>query len=176
MLKASWCVAFRAGGADLTDVPVHISVTSYRPRSCSRANTRSATVNRASWRSPSTPVGCLLRCIVVTKLIRPMRAAGNIKTSILRHASKSLVTFVVRILPARRRYALIADTAHPQSTVFNLYTVEYGALTQLWAGTMPEALEHNGEVRNEFCPVMHICDRDPFRTVRRPVGSHRGSC
>ena len=175
MLRASWCVAFRACGADLTDA-TRISVISYRPRSCSRVNTRSATVNKASWRSPSTPVGCLLRYIVVTKLIRPMRAAGNIKTGILRHASKFHATFAVRILPPRRRYAPIAYTAHPQSTVFSPYTVEYGALTQLWAGTMPEALEHNGEVRNEFCPVMHICDRDPSNTVRRPVGSHRGSC
>ena len=28
-----------------------------------------------------------------------------------------------------------------------LWPVEYGALTQLYAGTMPEALNHNGEVR-----------------------------
>ena len=28
-----------------------------------------------------------------------------------------------------------------------LYPAEYGALTQLWAGTMPDVLEHNGEVR-----------------------------
>ena len=31
-----------------------------------------------------------------------------------------------------------------------LYPVEYGALGQLWAGTMPEALKHNGEVRVYF--------------------------
>ena len=31
--------------------------------------------------------------------------------------------------------------------VYRQHPIEYGALTQLWAGTMPEALEHNGEVR-----------------------------
>ena len=29
----------------------------------------------------------------------------------------------------------------------SLYPAPYGALTQLYAGTMPEALQHNGEVR-----------------------------
>ena len=28
----------------------------------------------------------------------------------------------------------------------SLYPAPYGALTQLYAGTMPEALKHNGEV------------------------------
>ena len=31
--------------------------------------------------------------------------------------------------------------------VYRQHPIEYGALTQLWAGTMPEALEHNCEVR-----------------------------
>lgn len=29
---------------------------------------------------------------------------------------------------------------------FTLHDVSYGALTQLWAGTMPETLQHSGQV------------------------------
>lgn len=29
-----------------------------------------------------------------------------------------------------------------------LWPAHYGALTQLWAGTMPEAINYNGEVRD----------------------------
>ena len=29
-----------------------------------------------------------------------------------------------------------------------LYPASYGALTQLWAGTSPETIEHNGKVCN----------------------------
>ena len=46
-----------------------------------------------------------------------------------------------------------SHAARPQALLFKLYPVEYGALTQLWAGTMPEALEHNGEVRSVLCPA-----------------------
>lgn len=47
------------------------------------------------------------------------------------------------------------DAVRPQALFVKLYPVEYGALTQLWAGTMPEALEHNGEVSNIICSAMH---------------------
>lgn len=33
-----------------------------------------------------------------------------------------------------------------------LYPTPYGALTQLFTGTMPEALNYNGEVCTEFVP------------------------
>ncbi|KZT69190.1 NAD(P)-binding protein [Daedalea quercina L-15889] len=61
---------------------------------------------------------------------------GNIKTGILRHAPKFNVAFT--------------------NLFIKLYPVEYGALTQLWAGTMPEALEHNGEY---VVPWARITDR-----------------
>ncbi|KAI0725375.1 NAD(P)-binding protein [Fomitopsis betulina] len=50
---------------------------------------------------------------------------GNIKTEIMRYASPVDLKFVELFL--------------------KLYPVDYGALGQLWAGTMPEALNHNGE-------------------------------
>ncbi|KZT71966.1 NAD(P)-binding protein [Daedalea quercina L-15889] len=50
---------------------------------------------------------------------------GNIRTEIMRYASAMDLKFVDIFL--------------------KLYPVEYGALGQLWAGTMPEALKHNGE-------------------------------
>ncbi len=37
------------------------------------------------------------------------------------------------------------DDSHSQKLVF-LHPTPYGALTQLFAGTMPEALDYNGEV------------------------------
>lgn len=88
-----------------------------------------------------------------------MRAAGNIKTGILRHASKFNATFAVRTLHVHWGRTSVSDTARPQALLFKLYPVEYGALTQLWAGTMPEALEHNGEVRSIAFPATpHVCD------------------
>ncbi|TFY57871.1 hypothetical protein EVJ58_g6757 [Rhodofomes roseus] len=50
---------------------------------------------------------------------------GNIQTDIMKYASASDHKFVELFL--------------------KLYPVEYGVLGQLWAGTMPEALKHNGE-------------------------------
>lgn len=43
-----------------------------------------------------------------------------------------------------------------------LNPVPMGALTQLWAGTMPEALNHNGKVRiRPMCyTVKHFADED----------------
>ncbi|KAH9932909.1 uncharacterized protein B0H18DRAFT_671326 [Fomitopsis serialis] len=61
---------------------------------------------------------------------------GNIYTGILRHASKFNLAFTNLFLKR--------------------YPVEYGALTQLWAGTMPEALDHNGEY---VVPWARIADR-----------------
>ncbi|KAH9913918.1 NAD(P)-binding protein [Fomitopsis serialis] len=50
---------------------------------------------------------------------------GNIKTDIMKYASAVDLKFV--------------------DIFIKLYPVEYGALGQLWAGTMPEALQYNGE-------------------------------
>ncbi|TFY51193.1 hypothetical protein EVJ58_g10694 [Rhodofomes roseus] len=63
-------------------------------------------------------------------------ATGNIYTGILRHASKVNLAFTKLFIKR--------------------YPVEYGALTQLWAGTMPEALTHNGEY---VVPWARIADR-----------------
>ncbi|KAJ3485815.1 hypothetical protein NLI96_g4701 [Meripilus lineatus] len=48
---------------------------------------------------------------------------GNLKTDLLRHAS-AIQKFFVK---------------------FMLYPAPYGALTQLWAGTMPETINYNGQ-------------------------------
>ncbi len=40
-----------------------------------------------------------------------------------------------------------AYTMLPYQEVLLLYPAPFGALTQLFAGTMPEALNYNGEVR-----------------------------
>ena len=43
------------------------------------------------------------------------------------------------------------DTDIPFQRAFIVYPAPYGALTQLYAGTMPEALNYNGEVRRGSC-------------------------
>ncbi|EPT02095.1 NAD-binding protein [Fomitopsis schrenkii] len=61
---------------------------------------------------------------------------GNIQTEIFRHVPKVDLTLT--------------------TLVFRQHPIEYGALTQLWAGTMPEALKHNGEY---VVPWARIADR-----------------
>ena len=49
----------------------------------------------------------------------------------------------------------IMSSSHQET--FVLYRAPYGALTQLWAGTMPDALNHNGEVSQEVQNVQGLC-------------------
>ena len=49
-------------------------------------------------------------------------------------------------LARRLRVSIYTDLPFIQNATI-LYPAPYGALTQLFAGTMPEALNYNGEVR-----------------------------
>jgi len=68
---------------------------------------------------------------------------GNINTELLRHR------------PTWLRYL---------AATFVLYPPAHGALTQLWAGTMPEAIQHNGEF---LVPWAHVdrCRKEAYDPV-----------
>lgn len=70
---------------------------------------------------------------------------GNIKSELQRNMTKLQHFFVVSYV-----HNVVQDcsdmVAHFQDTLL-LYPTPMGALTQLYAGTMPEALNYNGEVR-----------------------------
>ena len=67
---------------------------------------------------------------------------GSIKTELQRHAS-AFEKFV--IVSSHGLKILRTSLTDLQSYI--LYPAPYGALTQLWAGVMPETLQLNGEVR-----------------------------
>ena len=53
-----------------------------------------------------------------------------------------------------------------------LYPAPYGALTQLWAGTMPEAAKYNGEVRAQSVLLGAVLNRHGSSSSRgRASGS-----
>lgn len=71
---------------------------------------------------------------------------GNIKSELYRHVWRIQHLILVGLtLPLIR-------TTHSSLFIqdfLTLYPTPIGALTQLYVGTMPEALQHNGEVRRD---------------------------
>ena len=78
-----------------------------------------------------------------------MPAIGNIKSELQRYIPTVGKWIMVRTRTLSvSSYSLTWNAIFsPQNTLF-LYPTPMGALTQLYAGTMPEALNHNGEVRH----------------------------
>ena len=75
------------------------------------------------------------------------RPLGNLKTDLQRYVSGVQLFLLVSthlVIPPRRPTTYKISAYGLQNLM--LYPAEYGALTQLWAGTMPEVLDHNGDV------------------------------
>ena len=78
---------------------------------------------------------------------------GNIKTDLGRHMPSFTYKLMVQqhpSLPVLFSPLTTAVRSSPESSIQELtilYPAPQGALTQLYAGTMPEALNYNGEVR-----------------------------
>ena len=77
---------------------------------------------------------------------------GNLKTDVQRHVSPLEKVLSVRLRSRVRALGrdpltglrLCLPRPRPQAPL--LHPASMGALTQLWAGTMPETIQYNGEV------------------------------
>ena len=70
---------------------------------------------------------------------------GNLKTDLLRHTTGFRAWFIV----SYRYCSPLRETAYRVAQDSLVYPAPLGALTQLWAGTMPETAKYNGEVCNQ---------------------------
>lgn len=90
---------------------------------------------------------------IVTSFCKP----GNFRSELHRHLNA--VTRYISVCPPSVRSFPYVSGSHVQAYEIirsaalaspRLHPVQYGALTQLWAGTSPEKLEMNGKVRPLF--------------------------
>ncbi|PCH44323.1 NAD(P)-binding protein [Wolfiporia cocos MD-104 SS10] len=79
-----------------------------------------------------------------------------------RYADRNIVSFSVD--PGIIRTDIMRHVSRTRRTVIGIFMkpVSYGALTQLWAGTMPETLKHNGEYLIPWARIGDPCRKEAY--------------